>query len=272
MATVAKPADLGEYREWLSNERNAEVTKAVEGHYEAATTLIQSQFEDLPVWREILESLSTWDESYRLAHGGYALLGSVATPSVGSKDFQSFLSKTYRWNVVKNERWPEPPVSQWVVFPDWYSQINDIVRTSLTAKYLDGVTYLVDKVKEVAAKHKIPSRDYFQATTDGYYAAHVYLRPTFSLPDITFAIRAIPVEIEIQITTQLQDVIKLLIHRYYAEHRETHDFADVTWQWDQTTDEFATNYLGHILHYVEGMIVEVRDKQIIAGKTPIHQI
>ena len=33
------------------------------------------------------------------------------------------------------------------------------------------------------------------------------------------------------------------------------------WQWDYTSDEFAANYLGHILHYVEGMIIDIREKQ-----------
>ena len=33
------------------------------------------------------------------------------------------------------------------------------------------------------------------------------------------------------------------------------------WQWNYKSDEFAANYLGHILHYVEGMIIEIRDKK-----------
>ena len=36
---------------------------------------------------------------------------------------------------------------------------------------------------------------------------------------------------------------------------------DMKWQWDYKSDEFTANYLGHILHYVEGRIVELRDKQ-----------
>ncbi len=35
---------------------------------------------------------------------------------------------------------------------------------------------------------------------------------------------------------------------------------DTKWQWDYKGDEFATNYLGHILHYVEGMIMDVRER------------
>jgi hypothetical protein len=27
------------------------------------------------------------------------------------------------------------------------------------------------------------------------------------------------------------------------------------------TEEFRANYLGHILHYIEGMIIDIRDKQ-----------
>ena len=37
---------------------------------------------------------------------------------------------------------------------------------------------------------------------------------------------------------------------------------DLVWQWDYTNDRFNTNYLGHIVHYVEGMIVQLRDKQM----------
>ncbi len=37
--------------------------------------------------------------------------------------------------------------------------------------------------------------------------------------------------------------------------------TDKIWQWDYKCDEFLPNYLGHIIHYIEGMIMEVRDRK-----------
>ena len=53
-----------------------------------------------------------------------------------------------------------------------------------------------------------------------------------------------------------------MLHRYYEENRVNLSNDDIIWQWDYTKPEFTTNYLGHILHYLEGMIMEVRDKKM----------
>lgn len=52
-----------------------------------------------------------------------------------------------------------------------------------------------------------------------------------------------------------------MLHKYYEDKRKGIREEDIKWQWDYKSDEFATNYLGHILHYVEGMIMEIREKQ-----------
>ncbi len=67
--------------------------------------------------------------------------------------------------------------------------------------------------------------------------------------------------VEIQITTQIQEIIKVLLHKHYEENRKTTVPKDYKWQWDYKSPEFSSNYLGHIIHYVEGMIVEIRDKE-----------
>lgn len=51
-----------------------------------------------------------------------------------------------------------------------------------------------------------------------------------------------------------------MLHTYYEEQRRKGKRED-KWQWDYNSEEFSANYLGHILHYVEGMIMEVREKQ-----------
>ena len=65
---------------------------------------------------------------------------------------------------------------------------------------------------------------------------------------------------ELQITTQLQNSIRALVHKHY-ESRRDQSTPSQDWKWDHTSNEFATNYLGHILHYLEGMIVDIRERQ-----------
>ncbi|MGA8916838.1 MAG: hypothetical protein WB474_12690 [Nitrososphaeraceae archaeon] len=42
---------------------------------------------------------------------------------------------------------------------------------------------------------------------------------------------------------------------------ETRNY-DTNWKWNYKSDLFSSSYLGHILHYVEGLILEVRHKQV----------
>ena len=101
---------------------------------------------------------------------------------------------------------------------------------------------------------------YYVAGNDGYYAAHVYVRQSYEVPSVEFDTEHIDVTVELQVTSQLQEVIRKLLHKHFEKRRKHLDQPDIEWQWDYKSEEFATNYLGHILHYVEGMIMEVRDR------------
>ena len=136
-----------------------------------------------------------------------------------------------------------------------------VVRTCLVVKYLDGVEFLISSIKDLAASHNLESQDQFIAGLDGYYAAHLYVRHDFEVPRIDFDTQRISMKIEIQVTSQLQEVIRTLLHRHFERRRDKPIESRPKWQWDYQSTEFATNYLGHILHYVEGMIMDVRDRK-----------
>jgi hypothetical protein len=52
-----------------------------------------------------------------------------------------------------------------------------------------------------------------------------------------------------------------MLHLHYEKRREQRAGPESdAWKWDYKSDEFSTNYLGHILHYLEGVIVEIRNK------------
>ena len=131
----------------------------------------------------------------------------------------------------------------------------------LIVKYLDGVEFMINTISDLCDNHKLLNRVFWEARADGYYAAHVYITLTLEIPKRPWDTQKIEVTTEIQITTQLQDVIQMLLRKYYEERRKEGRSKDIKWQWDYKNEEFATSYLGHILHYVEGMIMEIREKR-----------
>lgn len=131
---------------------------------------------------------------------------------------------------------------------------------AFVVKYIDGVEYMINDLEKYCEKFGLSHKVRFEAREEGYYAAHLYTRQKFEVPNVQWDTEIVNVSIEIQVTTQLQDVIRRLLHRYYEDSRKKME-RDEKWQWNYKSDEFAANYLGHILHYVEGMIIEIRDKE-----------
>ena len=123
-------------------------------------------------------------------------------------------------------------------------------------KYLDGVEFLIGKIKKFNEGYNFDFTSFLEAREDGYYAAHIYIKQSFEIPKISWDTERIITCFEIQITTQLQEVIRKLLHKFYEEKRQkskSKERASTKWQWDYKSDEFSAAYLGHILHYVEGM-------------------
>lgn len=255
-AVPERPANVTEYVQWLA-DRGVAVDRQ-ETHYETVAVVATQQFRESTLWRELVRLLPEWDDEYKLEKAAPLLIDT--TPEVVTKSYGSFVLKTFRKNVLENAAWPEPPVDGWVEPPRWIYKVNDVVRTLLLVKYLDGVSVLAGKVSELASAHGIPCTTSLEATTEGYYAAHLTLRPTFRLPSLDFSLATEAVSVEIQISTQLQEAIRDLLHKHYEVRRKLVP-SSRPWQWDYKSEEFSTNYLGHVLHYVEGKIVEVREHQ-----------
>jgi hypothetical protein len=136
-----------------------------------------------------------------------------------------------------------------------------VVRTLLVVKYFDGVHFVTQKIDAQCKEHGISCSVSLEAREEGYYAAHLNLRRDFEIPRVTWGTERVNMSIEVQVTTQVQEVIRRLLHKYYEKKRKMETKAIENWQWDSGCEEFSVNYLGHILHYVEGLIVEIRNKE-----------
>ena len=262
-----KPTNLKEYTKWLRRQGRRIPDERLENYYEMVVMKACRDFQESPFWRGFASQLPEWHDEYRAEKGFPLFTGEPVEPLLVTKPFKSFVEKTFRKNVLDNGRWPEPPEDGWILPENWLSRGNDLVRTFLVVRYLDGVDFLLTKASSLGSSQGLEVKSHYVAKEDGYYAAHLYLLREFEIPKVTFDTEILRMSVEIQITTQLQDVIRSLLHGHFEQRRimtvETRGVMDGPkgrdWRWDYGSPEFATNYLGHVLHYIEGMIMGVRN-------------
>lgn len=259
---MEKPLDIPEYIEWLVKKHAVVITEAIKKHYELVVVpRMAYQFEKSPFWLEWLNSLSEYNGEYKVDFG-YPLLYNLEKPELKMKSWESFFDKTHRKNVILNPNWPKAPPGDWILPNNWYSRINDIIRTRIVVKYMDGAEFLMNKTNLLCRKHnKEDVQCDFEAKEEGYYAIHMYVAEEFEIPRIDWDTEMVTTSIEIQITTQIQEVIVDLLRKYYEEKRsKIIPPSKRKWQWEYESPEFTLYYLGHILHYIDGMIVAVREE------------
>ena len=257
---MEKPENVNEYIKWLKKNHDISISNKTKTYYDSVSSKVESTFRASPFWVELTEQLQEFNDQFSLKTQYPLLVNDKIELDI--KTWNSFLEKNFRHNVVNNYNWPNPPELGWVFDDTWFSKANDIVRTLINVKYLDGVDYLIKKIESLAEKHDLEITKKLEARDDGYYAAHVYIIDEFDIPKIDWDSYTIKISIEIQITTQLQEVIRTLLHRYYETARKS-PRPDDSWKWDYKSNEFSASYLGHILHYIEGLIVQTREKQKI---------
>jgi hypothetical protein len=259
-----KPKDVASYCHWLKKTLQIEFDARARRYYETVVAKAIADISKSELWLKLKADLTNIAQAYYLKTG-YHLFVSDGLPDLVTKPFDSLIDKTFRKNVVQNRNWPKSPQDGWVLPDCWYSKVNDLVRTCFVVKYLDGVNFLVAELEARARTAGYKDRTYFEAREEGYYAAHFYFRFPCDIPKEDWDTKEENMSVELQVTTQLQEVIRRLLHKYYETQRGAAKKPDIKWQWDYKSDEFAANYLGHILHYVEGMIMDVRDNKIGNG-------
>lgn len=255
-----KPKNEKEFVKWLKTELGYDINDKYKFYFETVVNQLKVDFENCDFWLKLLNELAEINDRY-LVNKKVHLLIPNNKPKVFVKSLDSVIIKAYRKNILNNEYFPKPPNSGWVTPDNWFESINDIVRTTITVKYLDGVQFILNELGILAEIFGLSFDSSFEAREEGYYAAHSGIIKEFSIPDINFTPTKVKLNIEIQVTTQIQEIIKTLLHKHYEEKRRIELPKDYKWQWDHKSPEFIPNYLGHIVHYVEGMIIEIRDKE-----------
>ena len=254
-----RPKDIEEYIKWFSSNIQEYDSCKSERYYQSVMNSVEKQFISSKFWNELITKWDSFNQEY-YTKTGFNLFAEKLE-KVYIKPYQSMLDKTYRKNVVLNQEWPNKPLSNWIYPQEPFENLNDLLRTTIIVKYLDGAEFILEKLRELSKINNYDFRSDYEAKDKGYYAIHAYIKPEFEVEDINWDSRKLKISIEIQITTQIQDTIKKLTHEYYNKHRSKASNNELAWQWDYKSDDFALNYMGHILHYLEGMIMEIRGRK-----------
>jgi hypothetical protein len=260
--TVEKP-DFGRYAAWLEANWRGDNRELRPGRFMHQQADLRRAFESSPYWAAVNNKLPSWAEEYS-EKTGHRLFsgGTVPLLVLHQKPWDSFLNKTWRVNVRNNPNWPAPPVGGWV-FPDtWFEQFWDAVRARFAVRYLDGVAFLSNHLYQEAVRVSAGVRVETKAKETGYYAVHIVLSQNFAVQALDYGDpEPRRSEIEIQVTTELQEVVGELTHIHFERDRTSMD-ADVSgWQWEYARPEFSPYYLGHVLHWIEGVVMNLRDSQ-----------
>lgn len=271
------PVDEAEYQDWLldwlEEKRAARYRRGIEQQrvlidhedlYRNFTGSLVERCERTDFWKLLLHELAERNAEYKLATKHYSLLmvGTSPVAVVQAKSWDSLLQKTYRKNVLHNADYPSPPPGGWITPENWFQGVGDILRTNIIVRYLDGVQVVVKQIESTATAVGLPPPKVTQeAHDDGYYAVHVDVELPIKVPDRVYSLQTETFRLEVQVSTQVQQVIHSLTHTFYDDaKRKVLDPGNV-WQWDYSCRQFIPNYLGHVLHYVEGMIMHIRERQ-----------
>lgn len=217
----------------------------------AEQTILQHGF-----FKDLSSLIPTWNSDH-VDKFGYPLFVDGVQPVLQRKSFESVVSKIYRQCYLQNTLFPSPPVSGWIDDTNYLKAFNDLIRTKLTCKFIDGPELVANLLTDLARAHNLSSTFYSRSLDDGYYAFHFY---------VDFQVNAysagssmpITLRMEIQISTQLKDVMYEILHKYYEKDRMQQAAANQNWKWDVKSNKFRSGYLAHTLHLLESIIIELR--------------
>lgn len=256
IAIVEKPSNMDEYLQWEQNKFSFPIDKS--NYFDSAVEMMKEQFEKSTFWNSLGRRIKQKEEIY-LRNTGFELLQNNFNPKILKKSYISYLDKSFRKNVLLNDSWPNEPEYGWIDVYNVYGKIGDLIRTNFVVRYLDGIDYILDALKEECLDKNVESIISYKDGSEGYYAVHFDVCHEFQVPEFSWKTRRVSGRVEIQITTQIKDVIRKLLHGLYAEKRII-DEIECNWQWNYKSPHFASSYLGHVLHYIEGTIMDLRER------------
>ncbi len=256
---MKKPKDISEYKEWVKDNLGTDFNdESSLNLYETNINSALSAIEEHIFFTNLSDKLLDWSNSYENTTGSILLMSQERLKLI-QKSYESAINKSFRVNILQNKNFPKPPEKGWVVHKNLYTYFNDVIRGTIVCRFIDAPTFLTNELSNYARTLKLDTRYYSQEREEGYYAYHFYVFIPVKLLDESFRRVDSKIEVEIQITTQLQELLKSLTHKLYEVDRLATKKFDSKWKWEYKTNRFKVSYLSHTLHLLESVIVESRN-------------
>lgn len=256
---MCKPKNVEQYLKWSAETIDSRLEDTrIESLYVTNSNNIFNSVCQHPFFVGFTHKSKAWQDLYLQNTKTELFMGSCE-PKLVIKPFTSVIEKIFRQNVLWNKGFPDPPSDGWYDHQNIYTRFNDLVRGSLVCRFIDGPAFVSDSLVSYAKEHHLDSRLYTQERDDGYYAFHVYIKFPVTVFDLEWKKIETTTEVEIQVTTQLQEVLRSLTHKFYESQRLEIKPDKGKWKWDFSSSRFKVGYLSHTLHLLESVIVESRD-------------
>ncbi|MDP8264320.1 MAG: hypothetical protein P9M12_02420 [Candidatus Aceula lacicola] len=263
---LQRPDSLEQYKKYILQKYKPTIGfgDEFEQKFLRNQAIVSHMIKDSVFWKELLKDLREIDVNYRMKNKNLDLIPYLEKIELNKKKPDSVVDKVCRISVLENDFPFESKefIEELILPENVFEKINDIVRTEIIVKYADGIDIVLESIKRLAKEH---DHDFFvkiKGEDEGYFAKHIYLSYETCILDFESNPKKIIFSFEIQIRTQLQDTIKSILHKYYRSDRvsrtkksESHD-----WKWEFRKPRFIPNYIGHILHFFDGVIVQIKDK------------
>lgn len=251
------PNTIEEYRAWAGEQLGIDYEGAHGRAFRQNTAVAFLTVARHPFFQGLEEYLRTVAEAYARQHNA-PLLMDLRAPELLQKSYDSAINKSYRHNAVWNRNFPRPPNGGWLTPDDWYARLDDLIRATLVCKYIDGPPFLAAHLQQRAEGMGLPCTIKALGRDEGYYAYHFHVKFPVTLVDTEFHDLQVDLPVEIQLTTQLQEVLYGITHKFYEQNRLQRR-RDNDWKWDVGSNMFRAAYVSHTLHLLEAIIAELRD-------------
>jgi ppGpp synthetase/RelA/SpoT-type nucleotidyltranferase len=257
-----KPLTIEKYYEWAKTKLSQDFQlKENENRYASNLINIQNFLNDTQFFKDIDAKFKSWAEEYQKTKFSQLFMADSLSIVLDKKPYKSMIDKTFRYNVLWNKNFPDAPDKGWITLDNIYSNINDIIRTIIVCKFIDGPQFVTEKLKGYSDELGLVAYYYTQERDEGYYAYHNYVWFDVEILDTDWKSHKDKIRLEIQVTTQLQEILKELTHQYFEESRLDPASYDQKWKWEFSTGKFKAGYMSHTLHLLESIIVDLRDKK-----------
>ncbi len=275
---------LRTYPDWLRNTHRIDLEDPnLQDSHELAQQFLIAYLRHHPFALGLDEFIHTASRKYRELHGSDLLMDADHITNFELKSWASLVNKSFRMNCLQNRNFPDVPrfdpfeygvitadasiPGEWVTPRNWFGFIDDPIRARVICKFADGPDFLATKLEEYAKSRGVSAKLKRQTKDNGYYAYHCYF--VFEIGE-EFAVDGLGVSfarfsIELQITTQLQEILYDLTHTYYEAERLEATQPHINFSFFES-HRFKSTYTGHTLYLIESILLEIR-KNSQAHKT-----